>query len=102
MNLRTIASFQLGKRHAIEAVAENRASFVTGLILVLLTAIPRNYDQTYILESPFWLLVLYFSRFSPALSCFGCFTRGLSAGIWKRQRQYRGRRNGVHLCRCFG
>ena len=65
MNLRTIASFQLGKRHAIEAVAENRASFVTGLILALLTAIPRNYDQTYILESPFWLFgPLLFSFFS--------------------------------------
>jgi len=65
VNLRTIASFQLGKRHAIEAVAENRASFVTGLILALLTAIPRNYDQTYILESPFWLFgPLLFSFFS--------------------------------------
>ena len=65
MSLRTIASFQLGKRDAIEAVARSRGSFFTGVILVLLTAIPRNYDQTYILESPFWLFgPLLFSFFS--------------------------------------
>jgi len=57
--------FQLGQSEAIEAVAGNRTSLFTGLVLVLLTAIPRNYDQTYFLESPFWLAgPLIFSFFS--------------------------------------
>lgn len=29
---------------------------LTGLVLVLLTAVARNYDQTFVLETPFWLI----------------------------------------------
>src|SRR5580765_2502403 len=55
-NLRIVAQFQFGQRAAIEALARNRASIWIGILLVLMTAIARNYDQTYFLESPFWLI----------------------------------------------
>ena len=56
MTARTLWKYQLGDRTAIEAVARSRAAFLTGLILVLLTAIPRHYDQLAISEQPLrWL-----------------------------------------------
>ncbi len=57
MNARTILLYLCGHAGAIRAVAESRAAFVTGLVLVLITTIPRNYDQTFIGESPLrWVL----------------------------------------------
>lgn len=44
--------FLFGNAAAIRAVAASRAAFPTGIALVLLTAIPRNYDQTFLLEAP--------------------------------------------------
>jgi hypothetical protein len=76
--------FQYGQNDAIEAVARNRASLFTGLVLVLLTGIPRNYDQTWLLESPFWLVgPLIFSFFSGSflflILYFGFIRRHLEA-----------------------
>lgn len=57
MNARTILLYLFGHAGAVRAVAESRAAFLTGLVLVLITTIPRNYDQTFIGENPFrWLL----------------------------------------------
>lgn len=65
MNFRTLLGFQFGCGDAIDAVARSRASFFTGMVLVLLTGIPRNYDQIYFRETPFWLIgPLVFSLFS--------------------------------------
>jgi hypothetical protein len=65
MDLRTIVRFQLGFSDAVESVARNRASFLTGIILVLLTGIARNYDQDYFPETPLALFgPLIFSFFS--------------------------------------
>jgi hypothetical protein len=48
--------YLLGHRESIQAVASSRASIPTGAVLVLLTAIARNYDQTHLTENPFrWL-----------------------------------------------
>jgi hypothetical protein len=55
LSLREMLRFQFGQRDAIETVARSRAALSTGLALVLLTAIPRNYDQSFFLESPLWL-----------------------------------------------
>ena len=52
MTAKTIIQFQFGKRSAIEAIARSKAAFFTGIILVLLTAIPRNYDQLAVSEQP--------------------------------------------------
>ncbi|HEX7862960.1 MAG TPA: hypothetical protein VF773_21685 [Verrucomicrobiae bacterium] len=55
----------MGKAAAIREAACNRASLWTGIVLVLLTGIARNYDQNFVLESPFWLIgPLAFSFFS--------------------------------------
>jgi len=84
MNFRTMMRFQFGQADAIETVARNRASFFTGLVLVLLTSIPRNYDQAYFMESPFWLVgPLIFSFFSGSflflILYFGYIRRHLEA-----------------------
>jgi hypothetical protein len=57
MSARTILLYLFGHAGAIREVAQSRAAFVTGLVLVLITTIPRNYDQTFIGENPLrWLL----------------------------------------------
>jgi hypothetical protein len=53
---RIILAYLLGRRDAILEVASSTASLWTGVLLVLLTAIARNYDQTHVSEKPFlWL-----------------------------------------------
>ena len=48
--------YLFGHRQAIEAVAKSRAALAAGIILVLLTSIARNYDQTWLPENPFlWI-----------------------------------------------
>lgn len=56
MTIGTILRYQFGERRAIEEAANNRGTLITGFVLVLMTAVARNYDQTFILESPLWLL----------------------------------------------
>lgn len=49
--------YLLGQGRAIRRVAESRSALWTGVTLVLLTAMARNYDQTFIAEKPLrWLL----------------------------------------------
>jgi hypothetical protein len=65
VTLSTILRFQFGEASAIEAVAKNRAALLTGIVLVLLTAVARNYDQAFVMETPFWVVgSLLFSFFS--------------------------------------
>ena len=65
MNLSTVARYLFGNASAIREIAANRAALWTGILLVLLTAIARNYDQNYFLETPMWLFgPLVFSFFS--------------------------------------
>ena len=48
--------YLLGEGRAIRETAENRSAIWTGIGLVFLTSFARNYDQTFIGESPFkWL-----------------------------------------------
>ncbi len=69
MTARTILLYLCGHAGAIRAVAESRAAFVTGLVLVLITTIPRNYDQVFIGdEAPRWL--------------FGSLAFSLVSGTW--------------------
>jgi hypothetical protein len=61
--------YLLGNAAAIRTVAQSRAAFGTGIVLVLLTTIPRNYDQTFIGESPWrWI--------------FGSLVFSLISGTW--------------------
>jgi hypothetical protein len=65
VNFWTILRFLFGNAPTIRGVARNRAALWTGISLVLLTGIARNYDQTYFLETPIWLIgPLVFSFFS--------------------------------------
>jgi hypothetical protein len=50
MDLATICKFQCGERGAIDRVARSGAAFWIGAILVLVTSIPRQYDQMAISE----------------------------------------------------
>jgi hypothetical protein len=47
MTTRDILRFQFGAADAIRAVAASRAALPTGVILVLLTAVARSYDQAW-------------------------------------------------------
>lgn len=67
--LTTIAGFLIGRADAIRCVASSSAAIWTGIALTLLTAFPRNYDQTYIAERPF----LWF---------FGSLLFSLVSGTW--------------------
>jgi len=49
----TIIRYLFGHADSIRTVASARSALVTGIILVFLTSIARNYDQTHISESPF-------------------------------------------------
>ena len=52
-----VVRFLLGQADAVRTVAGTRAAFPLGALLVLLTTIPRNYDQLHITEAPVrWLL----------------------------------------------
>jgi hypothetical protein len=70
VNLLTLVRFQFGQATAIRMVAQNSAALPFAIVLVLLTAIARNYDQSFIMESPMWLLgPLVFSFFSGSFLC---------------------------------
>jgi hypothetical protein len=52
MTAGTILRFQFGSADAIREIARSRAALVTGIALVLITTIPRNYDQLFIADKP--------------------------------------------------
>ncbi len=78
--------YLFGQAEAIRRVAGSRAAVWTGLVLVLLTSIARNYDQTLIAEKPFlWFFgSLLFSFFSASwlyLATYKTFARRSSSGL---------------------
>jgi hypothetical protein len=69
MKLSVGLGYIFGRGDAIRSAAESQGTFWVGIVLVLLTSIPRNYDQTFILEKPFlWL--------------FGSLLFSLVSGTW--------------------
>lgn len=102
MHLRVWFGYLFGQGKAIQAVAESRQAIWTGIGLVLLTAIARNYDQTFIGEKPFlWLFgSLLFSVMSGTwlyLVVYGWFIRRatvrspvIKPPYWGRWRTFMG------------
>jgi hypothetical protein len=94
--------YVLGREHSIRELAGGRATLWTGIGMVLLTSIARNYDQTFILEKPFlWLFgSLLFSLVSGTwlyLVVYGWFIRrvvahagGEAPALWGRWRTFMG------------
>jgi hypothetical protein len=65
MTARDLVGYQFGSEEAIRRVAGSRYLLLVGAVLVLITSVPRNYDQTYIGEVPWWPVIpLVFSFFS--------------------------------------
>lgn len=96
MNAGTIFRFQLGHREAIETVARSRASFLTGILLVLITTIPRNYDQTLITENPFkWI---FGSLLFSLLSGTWVFIIAYQAGTWRKGMEKKERESSSWRC----
>ena len=99
LGMRTTDLFRyiFGRREAIQRVAASDAAIWTGVLLVLLTAIARNYDQTSITENPLmWVFgPLLFSVVSGTwiyAVVYGVFTRmaePISSG-WSRWRSFMG------------
>ncbi len=50
MTGKTILQFQFGKRSAVDAIARSKVAFITGIVLVLITATARNYNPRAIVE----------------------------------------------------
>ena len=65
MFARDLLAYQFGSSAAIRRAAESRYLLAAGAALVLITSVPRNYDQTYIGEARWWPVIpLVFSLFS--------------------------------------
>jgi len=94
MTVSDILRFQFGDRRAIEKVASSRAAFFTGIGLVLITTIPRNYDQIWIGEWPLrWAFgSLVFSLVSGTLLFIIAYWMGTSFAI----QRCKSRRASVH------
>lgn len=83
-----LLGFLFGRREAIQRAAAARGACLLGAVLVLLTAIPRNYDQDWIGDRPvLWLLgPLLFSLGSGTflfLVLHGLFLRWRVAPEWR-------------------
>ena len=87
VNLWVIGRFMFGAASAIREVASNRAALWTGIVLVLLTGIARNYDQSYFLDTPMWLIgPLAFSFFSGSF-LYGILIRGIARRHFQDDRR---------------
>jgi len=57
MTVKDIALVLVGNSCAMERVARSRAALPARLLLVLMTSVPRKYDQTHVSEEPLlWFL----------------------------------------------
>lgn len=71
MIAKDLLAYQFGNAEAIRRVAGSGYLLLVGAMLVLITSVPRNYDQTYIGETPWWPLIpLLFSFFSGSFLFF--------------------------------
>lgn len=76
MNLWTILRYLFGRARTIREVSQSSASIPLGIVLVLFTAVARNYDQSFVTESPLWLFgPLLFSSVSGAWLFFIVYDR---------------------------
>src|SRR6266571_80071 len=76
-----------GAASAIREVAGNRAALWTGIVLVLLTGIARNYDQSYFFNTPMWLIgPLAFSFFSGSF-LYAILIRGIAKRHFPENRR---------------
>ena len=90
MRARDVLLYQLGQREAIEQAARNQRLPVIGVILVLITSVPRNYDQTYLGAVPWWPVIpLAFSFFSGAF-VYSILARAFIRGVMKTENEGRG------------
>lgn len=78
-----VLRFQFGNEEAIWTAVHSRMTFWTGMVLVLITAIPRNYDQLFIGENPWrWIFgPLGFSLISGTWTFLVVYATGASNGI---------------------
>lgn len=96
MNLGTSLRFQFGEAKAIREIADSRSAAGVGMVLVFTAAIARNYDQKFILESPWIIGPLVVSLIS-ALFIYGfirgcclwvIFPKGEAVGFWSQFRRF--------------
>ena len=63
MTAKDVLGYQFGNAESIRRVAGSKYLLPVGTLLVLITSIPRNYDQTFIGEVPWWPLIPLVSSF---------------------------------------
>lgn len=100
MTLKTVFLYQIGRAEAIRDVASNRAALGIGAGLTLTAAIARQYDQTSIIEAPWWpvgpLLFSLFSSFFvyvviyPLLLKWRAYENDAWPGFWSQYRVFLG------------
>ena len=76
MTAKDLLYYQFGNAEAIRRVAGNRYLVAVGAALVLITSVPRNYDQTYIGEVPWWPVIPLLFSFVSGSFLFWVLNRG--------------------------
>ena len=76
MTAKDLLYYQFGNAEAIRRVAGNRYLVAVGAALVLITSVPRNYDQTYIGEVPWWPVIPLLFSFVSGSFLFLVLNRG--------------------------
>jgi hypothetical protein len=94
MFARDLLMYQVGDAGAIRRVAGSKYLLLVAAVLVVMTSVPRNYDQTYIGEVPWWPVIpLLFSLVSGSfmfLVLQGAFIRHVEQGIFRKYLRFLG------------
>jgi hypothetical protein len=94
MIAKDVLGYQFGNADSIRRVAGSKHLIWISALLVLITSIPRNYDQTYIGEAPWWPVIpLLFSFFSGTflfLILQLAFIRQAVEGFWQKYALFLG------------
>ncbi|MGZ8939023.1 MAG: hypothetical protein ACXW32_07420 [Limisphaerales bacterium] len=94
MTAKDLLNYQFGCAEAIRRVAGSKHLLLVGAALVIITSIPRNYDQTYIGETPWWPVIpLMFSFVSGSFLFFilkGGFIREAEASFARKYWMFLG------------
>jgi hypothetical protein len=94
MTAKDLVGYQFGNAKAIRRVAGSRYLLVGAGMLVLITSVPRNYDQIFIGEVPWWPVIpLLFSIVSGTflfLVLQSAFLREVEARLWTKYSLFLG------------
>ena len=94
MIAKDVLGYQFGNADSIRRVAGSKHLIWISALLVLITSIPRNYDQTYIGEAPWWPVIPLLFSFVSGTFLFLvlqlAFIRRAVEGFWQKYALFLG------------